>query len=107
VGGRFHFNIDLISSLFLFTGVGAGAAEYRFESVAEPGFVSNDGSHVSALGTAELGFGAWFFRNGGAFVSARADVAMDAPELLFVSRDVAHLDQPSLSFSLGAMIGRF
>jgi hypothetical protein len=107
VSGSFHVNFDLISSLFLFAGIGAGAAEYRFESVAEPGFVSNDGSHVSALGSAELGLGAWFFQNGGAFVSARADVATDAPELLFASRDVAHLDQPSLSFSLGAMIGRF
>jgi hypothetical protein len=107
VGGRFHANFDLVSSLFVFAGVGAGAAEYRFESVAEPGFVSRDASHVSALGSAELGLGAWFFRNGGAFVSTRVDVATDAPELLVASRDVAHLDQPSLSFSLGAMIGRF
>jgi hypothetical protein len=107
IGGRFHANFDLVSSLFLFAGVGAGAAEYRFESVAAPGFVSNDASHVSALGSAELGLGAWFFRNGGAFLSARGDVATDAPELLFASRDVAHLDQPSLSISLGVMIGRF
>jgi hypothetical protein len=107
VSGRFDTDFELVSTAFLFVGVGAGAAEYRFESVAAPGFVSTDGSHLSALVSAELGIGAWFFHNGGAFAGARIDAATDAPELLFASRNVAHLDQPSLVLSLGVMVGRW
>jgi hypothetical protein len=107
VSGRFDMDLKLVSSSFVFVGVGAGAAKYAFESVAAPGFVSNDGSHVSALVSAELGIAAWFFRNAGAFAGARVDAATDAPELLFAARNVAHLDQPSFVFSLGVMVGRW
>jgi hypothetical protein len=104
--GRFDLELDLVSTAFAFGGVGAGAADYRFETVAAPGFVSSDGHHLSALLSAELGLGAWFFENGGAFASARLDVATDAPELFFAARDIARLDQPSLVFSAGVMVGR-
>lgn len=106
-GARLHLNRDLSRRAFVFLGLGFGAVQYRFETFAASGYRGQDGSHWSALASAELGLGYWFVKQTGVFASVRLDSALDAPELFVASESVTTLEQPSYNFSFGFIVGRF
>ncbi len=107
VAGRLRAVFSPDTRFELFLGLGAGAAHYSFASVAAAGYASNDDDHASPLLLTETGCGFWFIRYAGAYVEVRADLATDAPRLRFAGREVALLERPALSASLGLMVGRF
>ncbi len=105
--GRLRAALTAAESWELFLGLGAGVAEYSFDSLAEPGYSSSDAEHTSPLFVGEAGAAFWFLRYAGAYAGLRADLASDAPHLRFAGREVAVLERPALSASVGLMVGRF
>lgn len=100
LGARFY----LASSLELWLMLGGGLARYDIEGDAVPGFVGVSNRHHSALLATGAGATGWLSRHFGAYLRLDATLATDPPAILSVKREIALLEQPTLSVALGIIL---
>jgi hypothetical protein len=98
--------LPVTGSAVMFLQLGAGVLRYRFPAFASQGFVAHDAEHLSPRVGLEIGSAYWVASSFGAYFNLGGFLATDAATLRFAGREVAELDRPALSASIGIIVGR-
>jgi hypothetical protein len=95
----------LMEQLDAHVALGGGAVHHRVRGIAGPGYSGQNAGHTSLSLLFELGAHYWFAPRIGAYLSASATLATDAPVVRMDRRPIATLGRPEIAFSSGMVLG--
>jgi len=104
--GQLRGKLDVGDNSAVALQLGGGLIYYSVDGEAEQGFEGRSTSHHSPVFNAEFLAAQWFFEQFGAYLSIDGSFASDAPSIRLGEEAVAKLQQPSISGSIGVVIGR-
>jgi hypothetical protein len=93
------------SAFGVFLELGAGLSHYRVSGLPNPGYTGAESTHTTAVGLLGVGAEYWLNAHFGLFVSARATLATNAPQIRFAGDSISALERPLLGLALGVVIG--